>query len=121
MMFLAGKKILLAGNPGAVHVGAHLRKAAEIAGLCVMFSDRRRAFAGPAWWMKFNWWLRGHRPPRLRAFSQEVVQACREFQPLWMLSTGLAPLEASALQAIGQLGVQRLNYLTDDPLNPAHR
>ena len=70
--------------------------------------------------MKFNWWVCGHRPPRLHVFSQEVVHACREFQPLWMLATGLAPLEASALQEIGQLGVRRLNYLTDDPFNPAH-
>jgi spore maturation protein CgeB len=38
-----------------------------------------------------------------------------------MLSTGLAPIEAWALEAIGKLGVQRLNYLTDDPWNPAHR
>jgi spore maturation protein CgeB len=121
MMLLAGKKILLVGNPDVEHVGAHLYEAAKSLGLCVMFSDSRRAFAGPAWWTKFNWWMRGHRPPRLRAFSQEVVQACREFQPLWILSTGLAPLEVSALQAIGQLGVRRLNYLTDDPLNPAHR
>jgi spore maturation protein CgeB len=118
---LTGKKILLVGNPDAVHVGAHLHQAAEILGLCVMFSDSRRAFAGPACLVKFNWWVRGHRPPRLRVFSQEVVQACREFRPLWMLVTGLAPLDASALQAIGQLGVKRLNYLTDDPLNPEHR
>ena len=118
---LTGKKLLLVGNPDSVHVGAHLYQAAETTGLCVMFCDSRRAFAGPAWRVKFNWWMRGHRPPRLRAFSQEVVQACREFQPLWMLSTGLAPLDASALQVIGQLGVLRLNYLTDDPFNPAHR
>jgi len=117
----AGKRILLVGNPESVHVGTHLHQAAETAGLRVMFSDVRRAFAGPAWRVKFNWWMRGHRPPRLRPFSQEVVQACREFHPLWLLATGLAPLDASALQAIGQLGVQRLNYLTDDPLNSAHR
>ena len=121
MTLLAGKKILLVGNPDHVHVGAHLHQAAETAGLRVMFSDARSAFAGPAWRVKLNWWMRGHKPPRLRAFSQEVVHTCREFQPLWMLSTGLAPLDASALQAIGQLGVLRLNYLTDDPFNPAHR
>ena len=121
MVFLAGKRILLVGNPDVVHVGAHLHQAAESVGLCVRFSDSRRAFAGPAWLVKFNWRVRGHRPLRLRVFSQEVVHACREFRPLWMLATGLAPLEASALQAIGQFGVRRLNYLTDDPLNPAHR
>jgi spore maturation protein CgeB len=38
-----------------------------------------------------------------------------------MLATGLAPIEASALEALGALGVQRVVYLTDDPWNPSHR
>ncbi len=118
---LAGESILLVGNPGAVHVGAHLHQAAESLGLRVRFADSTRAFTGPSWWVKFNWWLRGHRPSRLHVFSQEVVHACRELRPVRLLAIGLAPLEASALQVIGQLGVQRLNYLTDDPWNPAHR
>jgi len=114
-------KILLAGNPGVVHVGAHLNHAAKTLGFHVKLCDLTAAFSGPLWLTKFNWCLRGHRPSRLREFSRQVVQACREFRPSCMLSTGIAPIEAWALEAIGKLGVQRFNYLTDDPWNPAHR
>jgi spore maturation protein CgeB len=38
-----------------------------------------------------------------------------------MLATGLAPVEASALEAIGALGVRRVMYLTDDPWNSSLR
>ncbi len=118
---LPGDKVLVVGDPGVFHVGAHLSRAAAALGLRVMFCDATKAFGAPAWVTKVNWWLRGHRPPRLRAFSRQVAEACREFLPSWMLTTGLAPVEAWALEAIGKLGVGRLNYLTDDPWNPAHR
>jgi hypothetical protein len=117
----AADTMVLVGNPGVVHIGSHLNHAAKILGLHVILADSTKAFTGSAWLVKFNWWLRGHRPSRLREFSEQVVKACREFRPSWMLSTGLAPVEPSALEAIGKLGVQRLNYLTDDPWNPAHR
>jgi spore maturation protein CgeB len=38
-----------------------------------------------------------------------------------MLATGLAPIEANALEALGALGIQRVMYLTDDPWNLSHR
>ena len=104
-------RLLLAGNPQSIHVGAHLEEGARGLGLPVCFCDSQEAFAA----------ARGHRPTRLRAFSQKVVEACREFRPAWLLSTGLAPIEEHALATIGKLGVKRLNYLTDDPWNPVHR
>jgi spore maturation protein CgeB len=118
---VGSETMVLVGNPGVVHVGAHLNHAAKVLGLRAILADSTRAFAGSAWLVKFNWWLRGHRPSRLREFSEQVVHTCRELQPSWMLSTGLAPIEPWALMATGELGVQRLNYLTDDPWNPAHR
>lgn len=113
--------LVLVGNPGAMHVGAHLHNAARSLGLAVRLCDATRAFGGPTWLRTLNWRLRGHRPTRLAGFSREVVRTCRELQPRWLLTTGLAPLDAPALEAIGRLGVRRLNYLTDDPWNPAHR
>ena len=56
-----------------------------------------------------------------RAFSREVVDDCRESRPAWMLATGVAPVDASALEELGTLGVRRIVYLTDDPWNPSHR
>lgn len=116
-----GERLLLVGNSGVVHIGAHLHQAAKTLSLRVALCDSTKAFDGPAWLGKFNWWLRGHRPTRLREFSEEVLKTCQEFRPVWMLSVGMAPIEAQALDAIGKFGVQRLNYLTDDPWNPAHR
>lgn len=115
------RSLVLLGNPGVTHVGAHLHHAAKNLGLRVIFVDTREAFAGPVWVRKLNWWLRGHRPSRLHQFSAHLVQLCREIRPTWLLTTGLAPLAASALKEIGQLQIARLNYLTDDPWNPAHR
>lgn len=118
---LKGRSLVLVGNPDAEHVGAHLRLAAEALRLRVDLCDTKQAFVGPAWRTRFNWWLRGHRPSQLRAFSRRVVELCRERRPDWLLSTGLAPIDAEALESIGALGVRRLNFLTDDPWNPAHR
>jgi spore maturation protein CgeB len=115
-----GQSILLVGNPGTIHVGAHLDQAAKSLALNVRFCDTTEAFKGPLWLTRFNWRVRGHRPNGLRKFSEQIVRACGEFRPRWMLSTGLAPVEGWALTVIGKLGIQRLNYLTDDPWNPAH-
>ena len=115
------KSLVLVGNPGVVHVGAHLDAAARAFGLGVTFCNAEDAFGGPALLRKLSWRLAGHRPPRLRQFGQQVLAACRSARPEWLLTTGLAPLDATTLRAIGELGVQRLNFLTDDPWNPAHR
>jgi hypothetical protein len=113
--------LVLVGNPGVTHVGAHLHYAAKNLGFRAIFVDVNEAFTGSVWWRKLNWWGRGHRPPRLRQFSTHLVQLCREIRPTWLLATGLSPLTAPVLEEIGQLQVVRLNYLTDDPWNPAHR
>jgi spore maturation protein CgeB len=68
-----------------------------------------------------NWWMRGRRPTRLNAFSERVVATCRAEQPDFLVATGIAPIEKAALEQIGKLGIQRLNYLTDDPWNRSHR
>lgn len=57
---------------------------------------------------------------QMSRFSKHVVDVCREFKPKWVLATGLAPIEFSVLREIGNLQIERLNYLTDDPWNPAH-
>jgi spore maturation protein CgeB len=42
------------------------------------------------------------------------------WRPDYLLSMGIAPINRRALAAIGALGIRRLDYLTDDPWNPAH-
>lgn len=109
------------GHFGEEHVGAHLSRSASALGLDLKLCDVTEASGGPIWRVRFDWWLREHRPSRLKPFSQKVFLACQEFRPHWMLCTGIAPLEARTVRAIGPYGIQRLNYLTDDPWNPALR
>jgi hypothetical protein len=113
--------LVIVGNSGGTNVGASLVAAAVQAGLRMDFCDAGEAFRAAVWRSRVDWWLRGHTPTRLRAFSQEVVSACKKRRPRWLLSTGLAPIDANALGALGELGVERLNYLTDDPWNPTCR
>ncbi len=115
------KRLLLVALPDLPHIGAFFKEAASQLGVDALILNFEAAFAAPVLLRKANWWLRGHRPTRLRGFSEQVVSTCRDFQPSWMLATGIAPINADALRQIGEFGVRRLNYLTDDPWNPAHR
>jgi spore maturation protein CgeB len=114
-------RLLLVGNPEEYHVGAHLKRAAESMGIDVSFCDVREAYEGSSIKQKVNWWLRGRRPVYLQQFSAKVLETCRDVRPDWLLTTGIAPVEQPALQEISRLQVRRVNYLTDDPWNPAHR
>ncbi len=110
------KRLLLVANPGVEHVGAHLLYAAKELDIEVRIHNVEEAFRGPSLVRRVNWWLRGHLPSRLDAFSAEVVASAAEFRPDALLTTGIAPVSASAL---GQLKIPRFNFLTDDPWNRA--
>jgi len=84
----------------------------------VDFCDSKNVFDVPWAVRQFNWRLRGHRPPRLKRFSQAVVDACHSFRPDVMIVTGTVPVTSDALQAIRAIGTRCFNYLTDDPWNP---
>lgn len=113
------ERLIIVGNPEPVHVGAHLGEAAKEIGLQIRLLDSTAAYAAPRLLAKLNW-LRGRIPTRLHQFSKDVVDACREFRPETILSTGIAPLSPECLRVIGSLGIRRLNFLTDDPWNRAH-
>jgi spore maturation protein CgeB len=113
--------VVLVANPDVIHVGGHLMTAAKAIGVPVEIVDSREAFAGPRWRQKLAWWARGHRPVQLGAFSRRVVETVRRVKPTHVMTTGLAPLDRRALDEIGAMRVTRLNFLTDDPWNPAHR
>ncbi len=113
-------RILVVGNPHPIHVGAHFFHAACSSDFATSMCDTRLAFDAPWPVVKFNWHLRKHRPPRLYAFGAHVIETCYCFKPDVLLCTGLAPLDSNILKKIGRLGIQRLNFLTDDPWNPAH-
>ena len=114
-------RLVIVGGDGGTNIGASFRRAAESLRVPVEFCDMRRAFEGPRAMARINWWMRGRRPTRLKEFSNDVVDVCRRFQPSLLIATGLAPLEQQSLRRIQASGVQTINYLTDDPWNPAFR
>lgn len=111
-------RLLLLGNPGIEHVGSHFRQAAAELQIETIFADSREAFQGSPIQRKIDWWLRGHRPGKLQEMSARVTRLCRERKPDLLVTTGFAPLDSAALQAIGEMGIRRVNFLTDDPWNP---
>ena len=118
-MTSASCDLLLVGNQGGTHVGWSLWHASAGLGIRAHFADALQASESSVWMRRIAWRLLGHRPPRLASFSAHVVRLCRQVRPRFLLATGLAPMNSEALAAIGSLGVNRLNYLTDDPWNPA--
>jgi hypothetical protein len=112
--------LLIVGNSGEEHVGSHLRRAATELGIAAEFADSSRAAGGPVL-SRLSWRLLGHRPGRLNAFSAEVVEICASARPEVLLTTGISPVSADALEKIGSMRIRRVNLLTDDPFNPAHR
>lgn len=79
------------------------------------------AFDGSWLVSRLNWHLRGHRPTRLEAFGQRAVEVARSIHATHVIATGIAPLPTAALRAFRAAGVRVVNWLTDDPWNPAHR
>ncbi len=115
------RRLAIVGDSGEVHVGRHLLRSARDLGIDTVFCDVREAFAAPRIARVLNWRLRGHRPPYLGTFSRHVVAVCRRERPTAIVTTGLAPLDERAIRELGELGVTRLSFLTDDPFNPAHQ
>jgi spore maturation protein CgeB len=114
------RNLLIVGNRGGTNVGGSLEDACrDIVATEVI--ESRRAMEGHRLLRALSWRLGGRRPLRLRAFGDEVVAYCRRSRPDALLATGIGGLDSSALREIGELGVRRALYVTDDPWNPAHR
>ena len=111
--------LLIVGNTGGTNVGESLHRAAIQLGVKSRLCDARAAFSGPRIAKALNWRLLGRRPLRLETFSRSIVEECRRHSPRFLVTTGLSPVTAEALAAIGDRGVFRINYSTDDPWNPA--
>lgn len=114
-------RLQIVGNSGGTNVGEAFRRAGAERGYEVNLIEAHRAMAAPRWLRTSNWRLRGHRPTRLRAFGRQVVNLCTEQRAGVLVATGIAPLSAKTLATLRPQGVKLLNYLTDDPWNPAHR
>jgi spore maturation protein CgeB len=112
---------MIVGNAGGTNVGASLHRAAEGLGFTSCLCDARSASSGSRILSAVSWRLLGHRPAHLERFTNSVVERCRIERPRTLIATGSAPLTADGLAAIGELGVLRINFSTDDPWNPAFK
>ena len=112
------ERLLIVGNPEPHHVGAHLLAAARQLGLAAEMVDLRNAWGGNRWVNRFFFHCLKHRPSQLGKFGARVEALCQDFKPQMLLVTGISPPSASVLRRIGQQGIIRGNFLTDDPWNP---
>jgi hypothetical protein len=113
-------RLLIVGNPAEFHVGGHLMDAANELQIPCEIVDSSSAM-GRGLRQKLVWRLADRRPLRQSGFCRSVTEHVRRFRPSLLLATGMCPLDGSTLESIGDLGVLRANFLTDDPFNPKHR
>lgn len=113
-------RLVLVGNSGEVHIGAHLNNGAARLVEHTSFIDTQKAEMGP-WILRKGLWFYDRRPVRLEEMSQKVLKECQAIKPKWLLTTGLAPVHAKTLRRIGELKILRMNYLTDDPFRVANK
>src|SRR5689334_13746127 len=118
---MARAEIVIVGNRGGTNVGECFLRATTGLGYTARLMEAKQAMEAPGWLRRFNWYFRGHRPSQLEQFSEQLVRECLEQRPGVVVTTGLAPITSSALERLRTAGVRVVNYLTDDPWNPAHR
>jgi glycosyltransferase involved in cell wall biosynthesis len=115
------RRAVLVGNPEEHHVGAHLLAASRELGLEATLMDAREAHSRSLWINRFFHRVVNRRPAHLNRFSRNLVELCQESKPEFLLVTGIAAPHFRALKAIGDMGIHRANFLTDDPWNPRNR
>lgn len=113
-------RLLICGDPGEVHVGAHFLHAARSLGIEAEIFDIRRAYRGPRLAAAVYRRFFGNRPLHLKECGRDLLERVRTFKPRWLMATGIAPIERKVLDEISRCGVETINYLTDDPWNPVH-
>jgi spore maturation protein CgeB len=114
-------RIVFIGYDAEGHVGQHLVEAAGKMGIPYRIMSPTVAFDAPWLISKVNWHLRGHRPTYLEEFGKRAAELCTAFNATHLIATGIAPLSANAVRTIRNSGVNCVNWLTDDPWNPAHK
>ena len=114
-------RIAIVGAFSGTHIGGSLARAAAALGIETLDFDTTTAASASRIVNALTWRFADRRPLHSRRFARTVVEKCRETRPEILISTGMAPLSAEALQALRAMGIVAVNYSTDDPWNPAQR
>lgn len=113
-------RLLIVGNRGGTNVGDSLAAAAEAEGIPTAVVETKLAYGGPRAWRALLWRV-GHRPSTPRRLDRVALAAVRSHRPSVVTVLGVNPLGAAVIRAARLAGAKVVNYLTDDPWNPAHR
>jgi spore maturation protein CgeB len=113
--------IVIVGGEGGTNIGSIFKLIALGSKIDSILLANFKAYEASKLIRKINWYLNGRYPTRLKDFSKKVIDSCTQINAKYLLTTGIAPVSKHALQTINAMGVKRLNFLTDDPWNPAHR
>lgn len=114
-------RLMILGGAGGTHVGDSLRRAAVRLGYSVQLVNVSNAFAASRIRQWFYWHLLDRMPADMPSFEKHVLASVFEWKPHVLLTTGIAPLGANALQKIATSETICINFSTDDPWNPAHK
>jgi spore maturation protein CgeB len=114
-------RLLIVGFSQAGHMGSYLAAAAARLGLSYDIIDAQKSQARIRPVRAFYWRCRDRRPARLSEFGAEVIQLCLARKPDVVITTGHAPLDRNHLERLRSLGIDVINYSTDDPWNPTQR
>jgi spore maturation protein CgeB len=112
--------ILIVGGTGLTQVGQAFFQSAQDLRMKAWQLDTAAAYQGNRLLRALSWRLFGHKPLRLRAFSNLVLQHCQAQRPSVLLSTGAAPISADVLLQAKKLGVVCANFSTDDPFSKSN-
>ncbi len=116
-----GDTLLIVGNGGDAHVGRHLYQAALALGMDVLMHDTEYANISSLPYKVYRRVVRPSPHTAWRGFSKRLGTICHDYQPRWVIVTGLLPIKSQVLSDIGKVGVARINFLTDDPWNSSHK
>ena len=110
-------KLAILGIGEGTHIGGSLARGASQLGLESIWFDAEEAWRAPWIFRSFFWHFADRRPTHLGQHSKRLVELCARTKPNLLVTTGMAPLTASALHSLKRLGIVSLNYSTDDPWN----
>jgi spore maturation protein CgeB len=113
------RDLILVGPLGNTHVCGSLARAAGDLGVAFSAINTIPAYGGPAIVRKLLWHFGGRRPPRLWAFSADLLKAAMAAPPRAVITLGQVPVSGRVISELRQGGIACGNFSTDDPFNPA--
>ncbi len=114
------RKLVIVGNFSVTHIGHHFSVAADHLNVHPILIDLTKAASKIRLINSLIYRLFDKRRPYMARFGDTVLDTFKRNSASHVLVTGLAPIGKRTLCRLKDNGAIVLNYLTDDPFNPAH-